>query len=262
MCYNYFTMETRVSLKNLLQIKSQKGLTYRAIGNLLKMSHSTVIREVNSNGGIELYDPHLANRKSTKNKGGRGRKCKITEQIKSIVEDKLKLSWSPEQLINREKLKISTKSVYNYINSGLIDSNDKKNLRFKGKRRNKNEKRGKFNGKKSISERSQEANERKEFGHYEIDTVYSSRASKACLVTINERVSRKYWVVKIDNRQASSVKEAVNNILNTELSELVKTITADRGKEFALIMKLKIYMKSNFIFVIRIHHGKEGQMSN
>ena len=68
MCYNYFTIETRVSLKNLLQIKSQKGLTYRAIGNILNMSHSTIIREVNSNGGIELYDPHLANTKPTKNK--------------------------------------------------------------------------------------------------------------------------------------------------------------------------------------------------
>jgi hypothetical protein len=29
--------------------------------------------------------------------------------------------------------------TYNYINSDLIESNDKKNLRFKGKRRNKNE---------------------------------------------------------------------------------------------------------------------------
>jgi hypothetical protein len=35
-------------------------------------------------------------------------------------------------LVNREKLKNSVKSIYNYINSDLIESNDKKNLRFKG----------------------------------------------------------------------------------------------------------------------------------
>jgi IS30 family transposase len=55
-------------------------------------------------------------------------------------------------------------------------------------------------------------------------------------------------VVKIDNRQASSVKEAVNSVLSTELSELVKTITADRGKEFALHNEIEENHNIEFYF--------------
>ncbi len=86
MCYNYFTIETRFSLKNLLQIKSQKGLIYRAMANLLNMFNSTVAREANDNGGVQLYDPHLANIKSIKNKSDCGRKYKLTEKIKPMLD--------------------------------------------------------------------------------------------------------------------------------------------------------------------------------
>lgn len=248
MRYNYFTIEKRVSLQDILKFKKSKNLSYRDIGENLGICHTTIIREVNSNGGVNNYDAYKAHEKSLANKSNRGRKSKLTPEIKQVIEEGLKNTWSPEQTIGNKKLNISIKSIYNYIRDNLIESNNSQLLRFKGKRRNKNEKRGKFTGKKSIDQRPEIANNRSEFGHYEIDTVYSSRKSKECLVTLNERMSRKYWAIKIKSRKASEVKKAVDQLLSQDLVKLIESITADRGKEFALHEELENNYGIDFYF--------------
>ncbi|HHX69708.1 MAG TPA: IS30 family transposase, partial [Gallicola sp.] len=91
------------------------------------------------------------------------------------MEDILNKSWSPEQIVGRDlKGIISFKTFYNWIYSKVL-SVDLKVLRRKGNSRKTKETRGKFNIGKSISQRPNHVKKRIEFGHWELDTVVSSR---------------------------------------------------------------------------------------
>lgn len=64
-------------------------------------------------------------------------------------------------------------------------------LRHKSKRRDPVETRGRFNVGKSIQQRPKEVRKRLSFGHWELDTVVSSRGkSKACVARFAERKTR------------------------------------------------------------------------
>ena len=74
------------------------------------------------------------------------------------------------------------------------------------------------------------ANSREEYGHYEVDTIWSSRPSTYCLVTIIERKTRYLYARKLHTRKASMVCYTIIEMLR-DLTP--KSITMDRGKEFA-----------------------------
>ena len=66
----------------------------------------------------------------------------------------------------------------------FIAKGDVKKLRRKGKSLKSKETRGKFNIGKSIKNRPKDVRKRESFGHWELDTVVSSRGkSKSCLST-------------------------------------------------------------------------------
>ena len=112
-------------------------------------------------------------------------------------------------------------------------------LRRKGKFKRPAETRGKFNdGGRKIKKRPKEVHKRKEIGHWEADTVESGRIdrkrkSKYCFVTLAERKSRYYIAILLPDRKEKNVTSAIIKALKEFPDEMVKTITFDRGKEFA-----------------------------
>ena len=75
---------------------------------------------------------------------------------------------------------------------------------------------------------------RLEAGHWEADTVVSGQGkSTACFATLAERKTRFYIAIKMPNRKAQTMADTVVAALSQFPSELVKTITCDRGTEFA-----------------------------
>ena len=79
---------------------------------------------------------------------------------------------------------------YNLIYSEIIDFDISK-LRRKGKSRKTKETRDRFNIGKSINKRPKELKKRTSIGHWELDTVVSSRGkSKGWLAKIAERKTR------------------------------------------------------------------------
>ena len=107
-------------------------------------------------------------------------------------------------------------------------------LRQKGKRQKPAEKRGKFAVGISISNRPKDVKSRKTFGHWELDTMVSSRGkSKGCFATFVERKSRLYTALKIPDRTADSMEMAICQLHAALPVGAFKTGTTDRGKEFA-----------------------------
>ena len=96
------------------------------------------------------------------------------------------------------------------------------------------ETRGKFNIGKSIKDRSKEVRKREIIGHWELDTVVSSRGkSKACLSTFVERKSRYLIAQAMNNRKSTTFNLHCFKAFKSIPSKLIKTFTVDRGKEFA-----------------------------
>ncbi|MEG1158320.1 MAG: IS30 family transposase, partial [Christensenellaceae bacterium] len=107
-------------------------------------------------------------------------------------------------------------------------------LRQKGKRQKPAETRGKFAVGISIHQRPKEIKSRETFGHWELDSMVSSRGeSKGCFATFVERKSRWYIALKTADRTAESMKNAITQLYNTLPKDAFKTGTTDRGKEFA-----------------------------
>jgi IS30 family transposase len=96
------------------------------------------------------------------------------------------------------------------------------------------ETRGRFNIGTSIDQRPKEVKKRTTFGHWELDTMVSSRGkSKGCLATFAERKTRMYLAVKMDSRSSSSMETAILRMVNKYPLGVFRTSTVDRGKEFA-----------------------------
>jgi len=78
-------------------------------------------------------------------------------------------------------------------------------LIYRGKRRKKHHNKAGINAipnRVDISQRPLEINLRNEDGHYEADTVLSSKGGKACLAVFVERKTRMYFLQKIKDKSA------------------------------------------------------------
>jgi IS30 family transposase len=162
----------------------------------------------------------------------------------------LEMQWSPEQISNRflhEKspYQISCTTIYRAIYAGIFDTPEQRRsegnrgairkLRHRGKtRRSKGtvETRGKIVVSNRIQDRPKQAESRGAMGHWEADTL-AGKASSACLVTITDRRSRYLMAGKIAGRYSALLADKMIALLGGLPKNRVKTITPDRGKEFA-----------------------------
>lgn len=98
---------------------------------------------------------------------------------------------------------------------------------------------------RSIELRDAIVETRKEFGHWELDTVRGTKdKTDDVLVTLLERKSRLYIALRCLLAHACDVKETLEAWLtifrkNVELGRICKTITVDNGLEFAVISELE-----------------------
>ena len=136
----------------------------------------------------------------------------------------------------------STKTLYNYINQGLleikrIDSPRATRMKPRTKKRSSTHKR--LAG-KSIDERPEVIQTRSEFGHWEIDLIIGKKfINEAVLLTLVERKTRFAIARKLPFKSADLVNHEINKIV-TQYQELdFKTITADNGVEFSKLGALK-----------------------
>lgn len=171
----------------------------------------------------------------------------------TYVNKKLKKGWSPEQISGRLRQKYPTnpywhichETIYAYIYSKenqdkklweYLRRGQKKRKKVKGRRVHKSH----IPDRVSISQRTQEANNRTEFGHWEGDSVEGKRGgNKTGLHTEVERMSRRIKAVKVKDLTGKSALRAQNRIFSSEPNVAVKSTALDNGKETHLHYKLR-----------------------
>lgn len=239
----------------------KENYSIRAIAKKLGRSPSTISRELSRFKGY-FYDAEAAQDQYVQLRKNSGSKGKATEELKSLIVDKLKATWSPEQIVGRHLSgQISVKTVYLWIYKGILGV-DLEVLRHKGKSRKPAENRGKFITGKSIHERSEKINNREEFGHWEGDSMLSSRGkSKECLSTFSERKSRLFLALKKSDRKASSMEKNIKRLKGL-VGDSLKTLTVDRGKEFACYKSIEDMLDIEMYFADPYSAWQRGRDEN
>ena len=115
----------------------------------------------------------------------------------------------------------------------------------------------------SISQRSENANNRTEFGHWELDTMVSSRGeSKGVFSTFIERKSRLYVAYCGSDRTAHTMEQAIINLHSVLPKGAFKSATTDRGKEFACHAKITEQLGINVYFADAYAPWQRGSNEN
>lgn len=186
------------------------------------------------------YLPHAADEMAEQRRHIPRKPRKIAGEMKNQVEQKLKQYWSPEQIEGRAKLEgyamACFMTIYNYLDTEE-GRGCRQYLRGPSKRRKTNKKKHqRIHERTMIDKRPEEAEERKEPGHFEGDTVRGPMTSGSCIMTLTDRLTMYLATGKLDGRKAAYLNEAAENVAE---SMPIKTITVDNGMEFASHKELK-----------------------
>lgn len=254
--YTHLSIEER---EKLYLMKGQ-GKSFREIARELKRSPSTITREYKRGGDSKHpYRPSQAQCRYRKRRKNCGRKrvllnSDFREKIRQLIEQQ---HWSPEQIANRLKLEnntfqISWPTIYRAIWAGLLDppselKYQKKRYRFvsklrkQGKPRKKNgtpRKQANYEIVHTIDERPKESTDRSEIGHYEADTVAGKKGGER-LLTLVDRCSRITLMTRVASGEAAPTRDAIVSLIRQMPEGTVKTVTPDRGNEFAAYLEVE-----------------------
>lgn len=260
--YKHLTLKERETI--LLGINN--GWTQELIAKEIGRSKSTISREVSRNGGWENYsvaDAH-ARYQDVRQSCRRHRILDRPEVRECVITFITQYHWSPEQIAGRLRhensdIQISYPTIYRGIyhdNLGVpLKSRGARGLprqlRHRGKTRKVkgtiNERRGRFNDVPSIHERPVSAEKRSWFGHWEGDTV-RGKTGRSALVTLVDRKSRFLLSMRVSKVNADNVKDAMVALLGAQPNNRVRTVTPDRGTEFARYRELAEELNAKVFF--------------
>ncbi len=270
--YRQLTRGERYQIQALLGA----GISQMKIAVQLGKHKSTISRELHRN--TEL--PHWSHRPGYSARKAQGftrqRRLdksflcrKIRGELKTLVENKLRLSWSPEQISGRLRLesgiRISHETIYQHVlrdssKSGML----RYCLRFAGykQHRFKKSKYAERNRlrRKSIEHRPAAANKRSEIGHWERDLIEGTKGA-ACLLTIVDRRSRFTCVKWIDRRCTDDVGEQTISALHPH-RKVNRSLTNDNGLEFKRAQALEAALGIGIYYTAPSSPWERGTVEN
>lgn len=259
--YHRLNFEDRVKIETLINAKVPISQIAINIG----VSRSTVTREIRKvtlYGATQdsssktlptklvksIYKATAAQEIYERNKR-HGRPSSLTEHKKKVlVHEIAEKHLTPEQVrVRHPNLFSNANIIYSWINQGRIEGlNAKEHLPMRGKRymRKRNDKNDtekkirKYTGGPqqrlakihSIKARPESINNRREFGHWEMDGVESSKSS-SILITLVERASRFQVGILSKSKKIDDMMEAMYQ-LKDQYGAYIKSVTSDNGSEF------------------------------
>lgn len=227
--YRRVTERDRYQIQAWLQSKVSVG----QISQWLGFNRSSIYREIERNGGKNYQAQDAQNLSQQRYRSCR-RKYKITQEIQRHVVDKLKQDWSPEQIEVRYKLEnktmVSCSTIYRFVQRHRYRLGKyHQYLRWYNRRgagRARQRRRIEELG-RPIALRSSCANERRQLGHWERDTMYVQNHEQ--LLVCTDRKSRFTRLDILMKKDTSSVADQTQRMLK-QLP--YQTMTNDNGPEF------------------------------
>ena len=250
---SHLTEGQRYEISALLQA----GKSRKEICAIIDKDKSVLSRELRRNCDRRSgkYNACLAQRKYEERLYTKPKRIHFTEEVKTLVINGLKEDFSPEQIAGRAKLEgkdcVSHERIYQFVwqdkkhNGTLFQHLRNKGKKYK-KRGNYKSTRGIIKDRVSIHDRPEIVEKRERFGDLEIDTIVG-KGNKGAIFTATDRHSMMEWIVKLDGKNADSLAKKVSEKM-MNFKDLLHTMTADNGKEFAEHKQIAQLLNINFYF--------------
>lgn len=266
MPYKQLTSEERYTLGRL----HRQGVSQADIARTLERHPSTICRELRRNTCQYdgAYRPFKADSRTRGRRSRSRRNLRIDSAAWDAVVFLIELQWSPEQiarsLSQADIIRISHETIYRRIwadkkNGGELYKHLRGSPKQRRKRYGSYDSRGRLRSKKHISVRPEHVDTRKEFGHWEIDTVAGSNSH--CILTLVERATGLTLIGKLKDRTVASTNRRLNKLI-ARAPHMFRTITADNGTEFHGYAKIEKKWGINFYFCTPYHSWERGTNEN
>ncbi len=246
------------------------GKSHREIGRLMGRHHTTIAREVARNSLPNAgYKAGMADHMAYVRCKRRSRLERL-RPLREHVCDRLAMGWSPEQIAGRlrrqgSEHRISHESIYRFIYSKagralrlsryLPHRKARRGLHyFKAQKRN-------IPDRTSIANRPQAIENRKEFGHWEGDLI-QFRTQRGAVLNVTERTTRFTLLSSLPSKQAEPTGKAVIDTLAPLPKAARRSITFDRGGEFADHQAMQDKLKADIWFCDPHSPWQRGSVEN
>jgi len=268
--YSHLTPDER----DRLAVLRAMGCSLRQIAARLRRSPSSLSRELRRNSAPiykGVYLPCKAHLRAVARKSSASRRPRLKSQpLRSYVEAKLRLRWSPELIAGRirrdlPELSISHEAIYQWIYS------DARHLiPFLPKSHRKRMRRGFVRGKHSkshipqrvpISRRPASVNSRRRVGHWEVDTAGNHKTHRVLLV-VHERKTRLTKLRFLERRGASQLRRSIVKVLAPLPAQLRRTLTYDNGTENSAHLLINKSLGTRSFFCAPLHSWEKGSIEN
>lgn len=227
--YRQLTPEQR----HTIQTMRQAGNSQAQIARDLDRSASTISRELRRNADVHGgYEHAGAQRQAMQRRALRQGHRPATRKAWPTVVGLLSEGYTVSHVGLFRWVKISERSSYRLIATDRAEGGKVYRCLPRGcrpRRRVCRHRRGPIPNRRDISERSQAADDRRQFGHWEGDLI-EGRGARSYLLVLRERKSRWCRIQKLPNKRSDTVSAALMGQLKPFR---FRSLTLDNGGEFA-----------------------------
>lgn len=273
--YRHLRLEDRRAVFQLVEADRPVS----EIATYLNRHPSTIYRELRRNRHHDVhppfrgYFPTVAQGKAAARRV-RGAKVARDPRLVEYIIDRLAAAWSPEQIagyVRRHRvagLSISHETIYQYVYGP--DGRRQELWRYLPRARRSRRQRYARKPRgvhiplaNTISERLSKIGERSSFGHWEGDLLaFRKEFGKANLTSLVERRSRFTVLTHNPSRHSSGVMAGIDRHLRALPPALRRSITFDRGTEFAAFAVLKARLDITSYFCKPSAPWQKGSVEN
>src|SRR3954464_7564763 len=244
--YRHLDLDERRTLFRMVEARRPVGEIAARLGR----HPSTIHRELGRNrfrdgdrgfcGYFPLNAQDLARRRRQ-----RGRKLAADEGVRTHVVERLKAGWSPQQIAGRLRREadggptVCHETIYRHVygpegrEDGLHRHLPKARRRC-GSRYGRRPRAASIPRERWIENRPAEVRNRDSFGHWEADLlIFRREVGKANVTSLVERTSRFTFLLPNEDERSAEGRAGVADALRPLPEEARRTVTFDRGTEFA-----------------------------
>jgi IS30 family transposase len=267
--YKQLTAEER----DIIAAMKAQGKSMGEIGAAIGRDKSTISRELRRNCPpcrTGYYLPHKAqDRAVTRRQRSHKRPRLKNQRTKDYVIAQLQNGLSPELIAGRVRklmgvASISHEAIYQWIYTEapefipcLVRKHRKRQLKGHSRKHKKLH----IPQRVGIDQRPAIIEERKQMGHWEVDTAVS-RQSKETLHVMAERVSRFTKLTKLKRKGAKESRIAMNQRLSRLPRSLRRSFTYDNGSENVEHVHVNKTLRSRSYFCNPYHSWEKGTVEN
>ena len=253
----------------VLSVMRKKGFKQSDIAKELNVSPSTVSRELKRNSSKRgKYNPEKANEMANERKERFANDRRFTTCIEKMIRYYIEQEqWSPEEIVGYCKSQnikmVSIERIYQYVRLDKMNGGTLyKHLRHQLKSRKRpvgGHSKVKIKDRVGIEHRSEKANKREEFGHWEADLI-AGKNHEGFILTLTERISKELLIAYLPRgKNSEGVSQAIIDVL-LPYKNWVNSITMDNGLEFAQHSKVAQKLEAKTFFTNPYCSWEKGQI--